>query len=386
MPEVLTREEAILRDGGQNLCSGHDSKGCYGFKSDVSYHGSSSEFYKHATANQFEPFTHILSDQQHRITENHVEGVVVFHLGSSYGQSHWGYSSAEKMRQGITPVKRDVENPEMPRHSYISYEINEADTHCAPLYMPDKCYRLYTEEFYIKEMSGEGIPEMQRSNLVSCVIQLKALGIDNIMGFDWLASPPPEAMVRALEVLYAIGVLDEDGKLTSPTGFQVAEVPLEPMISKMLLSSSSMGCCEEVLTIAAVLSVQSIWVSSKGTEKALDEVKDRFAAAEGDHITYLNVYEGFLRSNKSSQWCHRNLINYQAMKKVVEIRNQLRKLIQRLGVKINSSGKNTEVIRKAVTSGFFPHACRLEISSEAGKSRPEIKAPNYRLGKAPSKL
>jgi hypothetical protein len=57
-------------------------------------------------------------------------------------------------------------------------------------------------------------------------MQLKALGIDNIMGFDWLASPPPEAMVRALEVLYAIGVLDEDGKLTSPTGFQVAEVPL----------------------------------------------------------------------------------------------------------------------------------------------------------------
>lgn len=232
---------------------------------------------------------------------------------------------------------------------------------------PGKCYRLYTEEFYLKEMSEEGIPEMQRSNLVSCVIQLKALGIDNIMRFDWLASPPAEAMVRALEVLYAIGVLDEDGKLTSPTGFQVAEVPLEPMISKMLLSSSSMGCCEEVLTIAAVLSVQSIWVSSKGIEKALDEVKDRFAAAEGDHITHLNVYEGFLRSNMSSQWCHKNLINYQAMKKVVDIRNQLRKLIQRLGVKINSCGRNTEVIRKAVTSGFFIHACRLEISSEAGK-------------------
>jgi len=136
-PEVLTREEAILRDGGQNLCSGHDSKGCYGFKSDASYHGPSSEFYKHATANQVEPSTHVLPDQQHRITENHVEGVAVFHLGSSYGQSHWGYSSAGEMRQGIAPVKRDVENPEMPQHSYISYEINEADTHCAPLYMPD---------------------------------------------------------------------------------------------------------------------------------------------------------------------------------------------------------------------------------------------------------
>lgn len=52
------------------------------------------------------------------------------------------------------------------------------------------------------------------------------MGIDNILGFDWLASPPPEAMVRALEVLYSLGVLDDDGKLTSPTGFQVVEIPL----------------------------------------------------------------------------------------------------------------------------------------------------------------
>lgn len=56
--------------------------------------------------------------------------------------------------------------------------------------------------------------------------QLKALGIDNIMRFDWPAAPPPEAMVRALELLFAIGVLDDHAKLTSPTGFQVAELPL----------------------------------------------------------------------------------------------------------------------------------------------------------------
>ncbi|XP_071929563.1 probable pre-mRNA-splicing factor ATP-dependent RNA helicase DEAH9 isoform X2 [Coffea arabica] len=91
---------------------------------------------------------------------------------------------------------------------------------------PGKCYRLYTEEYFLKEMSAEGIPEIQRSNLVSSVIQLKALGIDNILGFDWLASPSSEAMIRALEVLYSLGVLDSDAKLTSPDGFQVAEIPL----------------------------------------------------------------------------------------------------------------------------------------------------------------
>ncbi|KAL7211686.1 hypothetical protein ACSBR2_014524 [Camellia fascicularis] len=178
---------------------------------------------------------------------------------------------------------------------------------------PGKCYRLYTEEHFVKEMSAEGIPEMQRSNLVSCVIQLKALGIDNILGFDWPASPSPEAMIRALEVLYSLGVLDDDAKLTSPTGFQIAEIPLDPMISKMILASNQLGCSEEIITIAAVLSIQSIWISARGQQKQLDEAKLRFAAAEGDHVTFLNVYKGFLQSGKSSKWCNKNFVNYHAM-------------------------------------------------------------------------
>jgi len=56
--------------------------------------------------------------------------------------------------------------------------------------------------------------------------QLKALGIDNILGFDWPSPPSPQAMIRALEVLYSLQILDDDAKLTSPTGFQVAELPL----------------------------------------------------------------------------------------------------------------------------------------------------------------
>ncbi|KAL5575311.1 hypothetical protein UlMin_017010 [Ulmus minor] len=232
---------------------------------------------------------------------------------------------------------------------------------------PGKCYRLYTEEYFVNEMSAEGIPEIQRSNLVSCVIQLKALGIDNILGFDWPASPSPEAMVRSLEVLYSLGVLDDDAKLTSPAGFQVAEIPLDPMISKMILSSSEFGCSEEIITIAAVLSIQSIWFSGRGNQKELDEAKLRFAAAEGDHVTFLNVYKGFLQSRKSSQWCHKNLINYHAMRKVIEVREQLRRTAQRIGIVLKSCEGDMTIVRKAVTAGFFANACRLEAFSHDGK-------------------
>ncbi|KAI4312226.1 hypothetical protein MLD38_037063 [Melastoma candidum] len=231
---------------------------------------------------------------------------------------------------------------------------------------PGKCYRLYTEEYFLKEMSAQGIPEIQRSNLVSCIIQLKALGIDNILGFDWPASPSPESMIRALEILYSLEVLDDDAKLISPVGFHVAEIPLEPMISKMILSSNQLGCSEEILTISAVLSVQSIWVTGRGVRKEFDEAKMRFAAAEGDHVTFLNVYKGFLESGKSSNWCYKNYINYHAMKKVVEIREQLQRIAQRLGIDLKSCEGNLQAVRKAVTAGFFANACRLEPYSHNG--------------------
>ncbi|KAL3329420.1 hypothetical protein AABB24_036487 [Solanum stoloniferum] len=231
---------------------------------------------------------------------------------------------------------------------------------------PGKCFRLYTEDYFSNEMSVVGIPEIQRSNLVSCVIQLKALGIDNILGFDWPASPSPESMIRALEVLYSLGVLDDDAKLTSPTGFQVAEIPLDPLISKMILASCEFGCSEEIITIAAVLSIQSIWIPVRGVQKQLDEAKLRFAAAEGDHVTFLNVYKGFIQSNKSSKWCHKNFINYHAMRKVIEVREQLKKITQRLGIGLKSCEGDIQTIKKAITAGFFANAARLEPFSHNG--------------------
>ncbi|KAF8663339.1 hypothetical protein HU200_055954 [Digitaria exilis] len=231
---------------------------------------------------------------------------------------------------------------------------------------PGKCFRLYTEEYYLNEMQSEGIPEMQRSNLVSCIIQLKALGIDNILGFDWPASPSPEAMIRALEVLFSLGILDEDAKLTVPIGFQVAEIPLDPMISKMILSANDFGCSDEILTIASFLSVQSVWVSVRGVKKEFDEAKLRFAAAEGDHVTFLNIYKGFHQSGKSSQWCYKNFLNYQALKKVVDIRGQLLRILKGFGMPLKSCDRDMQAVRKAIIAGSFANACHLEEYSQNG--------------------
>lgn len=138
------------------------------------------------------------------------------------------------------------------------------------------------------------------------------------------------------------------------------------MISKMIIASSQLGCSEEIITIAAALSVQSIWISGRGIQKESDEAKLRFAAAEGDHVTFLNVYKGFHQSRKSSQWCHKNFVNYHAMKKVLEVREQLRRIAQRIGLVLKSCESDMQVVKKAVIAGFFANACRLEPYSPDG--------------------
>ena len=128
---------------------------------------------------------------------------------------------------------------------------------------PGKCYRLYTESAF-DTLSPATIPEIQRSNLAPTILQLKALGIDNIARFDFLTSPPAELIIRALELLYSLGALDDYAKLTKPLGTRMAELALEPMLATCLLNSSlpAFACQSEMLSIAAMTSLQgAVWFS-----------------------------------------------------------------------------------------------------------------------------
>eukprot|EP00271_Cylindrocystis_brebissonii_P018953 TRINITY_DN5547_c0_g3_i1.p1 TRINITY_DN5547_c0_g3~~TRINITY_DN5547_c0_g3_i1.p1 ORF type:complete len:262 (+),score=48.67 TRINITY_DN5547_c0_g3_i1:50-787(+) len=166
-------------------------------------------------------------------------------------------------------------------------------------------------------------------------------------------------MVRALELLFALGALDSDAKLTKPIGIQMAELPVAPEVGRMLLAGSEMGCAEEASTVAACMGVQSVWARGSG-RKEMDEARFRFAAAEGDHVAYLNVYEAFVRSGKSGSWCHTNCVNYKAMIRVSSVRAQLANLLRRLGRPLASCGRDVEKLRKAIVAGFFPNAAQLE--------------------------
>ena len=88
------------------------------------------------------------------------------------------------------------------------------------------------------------------------VIQLKALGIENVAFFDFLSPPPSESMIRAMEVLYSLSAIDLRCQLTPDVGLRLAEFPLDPLASRMVFASHEHACSDEIITIAAALSVQ----------------------------------------------------------------------------------------------------------------------------------
>lgn len=221
-----------------------------------------------------------------------------------------------------------------------------------------KAYRLFTEEDYDK-LPESTVPEMQRADLAPVILQLKALGIANVLRFHFLSAPPAQNMVRGLELLYALGALDDNGNLTSPVGLRMAEFPLTPMFAKMLLASGEFGCSEEAVTIAAMSQIQNVFVSPTGQKHTADRIRKKFSVEEGDHISLVNVYRAFVKYEKSSKWCHENLLNFKGLMRAVEIREQLLRMIKKFNIPVLSCGENIEPICKCITSGFFANAAKL---------------------------
>lgn len=120
--------------------------------------------------------------------------------------------------------------------------------------------RLYTEKAFKQEMQENTYPEILRSNLGSVVLNLKKLGIDDLVHFDFMDPPAPETLMRALELLNYLAALDDDGNLTE-LGAMMAEFPLDPQLSKLLISSCEYNCSNEILSITAMLSGKTYIIS-----------------------------------------------------------------------------------------------------------------------------
>ncbi|KAF7286144.1 hypothetical protein GWI33_007392 [Rhynchophorus ferrugineus] len=197
---------------------------------------------------------------------------------------------------------------------------------------PGKCYRLYTERAYRDEMLPTPVPEIQRTNLATTVLQLKTMGINDLLHFDFMDAPPVESLIMALEQLHSLSALDDEGLLTR-LGRRMAEFPLEPNLSKML-------------------------IMPKDKQALADQKKAKFNQPEGDHLTLLAVYNSWKNNKFSNAWCYENFVQIRTLKRAQDVRKQLLGIMDRHKLDVVSAERNTVRVQKAICSGFFRNAAK----------------------------
>ncbi|XVF85212.1 hypothetical protein PTKIN_Ptkin17bG0099900 [Pterospermum kingtungense] len=230
---------------------------------------------------------------------------------------------------------------------------------------PGKCYRLYPSRVYNDDFLDATVPEIQRSSLAGSVLYLKSLDLPDIdiLKFDFLDPPSTESLEDGLKQLYLIDAIDENGSITS-IGQTMAELPLEPSLSRTLIEANEYGCLSQALTVAAMLSAETNLLPgrSKSSEKKRKhpplDLPD--GSGFGDHIQLLQIYECWDENDYDIGWCKDYDLQVRGMTFVKEVRKQLCQIMQKiakgsLDVRANHNRKghqNYRNLRKALCIGY----------------------------------
>ncbi|CAJ0849340.1 22164_t:CDS:10, partial [Entrophospora sp. SA101] len=166
--------------------------------------------------------------------------------------------------------------------------------------------------------------------------------------FEFMDPPHEQGMISALNDLYALGALNNDGELTK-LGRRMAEFPIDPLLSKTIITSEKFHCSEEDKKFYA------------------DKAHQNFIKPGGDHLMLLNIWEQWAETNYSMGWCYENFIVYRSMNRARDVRDQLVKLCDRTEVELKSNPDPGDIIpiQKSIVSGFFMNAARLTMFSDS---------------------
>ncbi|GMP51749.1 hypothetical protein CsSME_00017860 [Camellia sinensis var. sinensis] len=267
-------------------------------------------------------------------------------------------------------VKQRQYNPSTGMYSLDVVQISrvQADQRAgrAGRTLPGKCYRLYPSMVYNEELLDATVPEIQRSSLAGTVLYLKSLDLPDmdILKFDFLDSPSSESLEDALKQLYLIDAIDENGSISS-IGRTMAELPLEPSLSRTLMEANEYGCLSQALTVAAMLSAETTLLPgrSKSTEKKRKHDSSDLpnGSGWGDHIQLLQIYELWDQTDYDVDWCKDNNLQVRGMKFVRDVRKQLSQIMQKiakgsLDVRTNERRKESQEdyrnLRKSLSVGY----------------------------------
>src|SRR3954469_11067661 len=214
------------------------------------------------------------------------------------------------------------------------------------------CIRLYSEEDFEKRPPFTD-PEVLRSSLASVILRAKSLGLGEVADFPFLDPPPPRAIADGYALLHELGAVDEQNELTA-VGNELARLPLDPRVGRMLIAAREERCVAQARVIAAALSVQDPRERPLDKAQAADERHARFAHERSDFLSLLKLAALF--ENKMEKACRENFLSVPRMREWRDVAGQLERTLRELGWEETSLNADTtegyRAIHRALTTGL----------------------------------
>ncbi|EGR4137907.1 ATP-dependent RNA helicase HrpA [Vibrio cholerae] len=226
------------------------------------------------------------------------------------------------------------------------------------------CIRLYSEEDFLSRPEFTD-PEILRTNLASVILQMTALGLGDIEAFPFVEAPDKRNIqdgVRLLEELGAINdqIKDPKKRLTE-SGKQLARLPIDPRLARMVLEASKFGCLKEVMIIASALSIQDPRERPSDKQQASDEKHRRFNHEDSDFLTLVNLWhyigqqQKALTSNQFRRQCKLDYLNYLRVREWQDVYTQLHQSTREMGFKLNDEPGSYHAVHSAILVGLLSH-------------------------------
>lgn len=228
------------------------------------------------------------------------------------------------------------------------------------------CIRLYSEEDFNSRPEFTD-PEILRTNLASVILQMTALGLDDIEAFPFVDAPDKRHIQDGVKLLEELGAFETvqtksgEKRLLTRVGRQLAQLPVDPRLAKMILSAVNFGCVYEMMIIVSALSIQDPRERPQEKQQASDEKHRRFADKKSDFLAFLNLWrylqeqQKALSKNQFRRQCQKDFLNYLRIREWQDIYHQIRLTVREMGLPINSEKAEYQQIHTALLSGLLSH-------------------------------
>ena len=221
------------------------------------------------------------------------------------------------------------------------------------------CIRLYDEESFEARPEYTD-PEILRTNLASVILQMTAIGLGDIAAFPFVDPPDRRNIKDGMDLLHELGAFDDRRRLT-PVGRQLAQLPIDPRLARMVIEADKQGALREVLIIAAALSIQDPRERPQDKQQAADELHARFADPTSDFLTYLNLWnyiseqQKALSSSAFRRLCRTEFLNWLRIREWQDLHSQLRRVARSLDLSLNSGYPGPDAVHQSLLAGLLSH-------------------------------